>query len=80
MPGPGSYRLKSCDYAGRMETTETATCRYCHQTITRVVPAPFAVLVEGAQPAPWAGADGLARCRAEGGAVVAHEPEHPTSL
>jgi hypothetical protein len=58
-----------------MKTTETGTCRHCHQTITRVVPAPFASLVKGEKPTEWTGEDGRSRCSAGGGAAVAHEPE-----
>ena len=59
-----------------MKTTETATCRHCHQTITRVVPAPFAALAKGEKPTEWAGEDGGSRCSVARGATVAHEPEH----
>jgi hypothetical protein len=60
-----------------MDTTETATCRFCHSTITRVVPSPFAKLVRGAKPTDWAAADGRSLFTAGGGALVKHEPEHP---
>jgi hypothetical protein len=58
-----------------MKTTETATCRHCHQTITRVAPARFAALAKGEKPTEWTGEDGEARCSVGGGASVAHEPE-----
>jgi hypothetical protein len=74
------YGLKSCGYADRMKTTETSTCRYCGKTITRVVPTPFAVIAEGAKPTAWAGEDGGQFCTDQGGARVAHEPEHPVRL
>ena len=63
-----------------MKTTETSTCHYCGKTITRVVPSPFAVMAEGAKPTAWAGADGGQSCTDQGGARVAHEPEHPVRL
>jgi hypothetical protein len=63
-----------------LDTTETATCRFCHNTITRVVPSPFAKLVRGAKPTDWAGADGRSFCAAGDSALVKHEPEHPVSL
>jgi hypothetical protein len=72
--------MKLCDYDCRMETTETATCRYCGKAITREVPAPFKVLVEGAKPTDWADADGGATCTVPGGERVAHAPEHLVNL
>jgi hypothetical protein len=58
-----------------MDTTETATCRYCHKTITRVAPSPFAELVRHKKPTDWTDEDGKRRCSAAGGAHVMHEPE-----
>ena len=40
-----------------MDTTETAPCRFCHNTITRVVPSPFAKLVRWAVSDPIVPAD-----------------------
>jgi hypothetical protein len=37
-------------------------------------------MAEGAKPTAWAGADGGRFCTDQGGARVAHEPEHPVRL
>jgi hypothetical protein len=63
-----------------MDATETATCRFCHNTITRIVPSPFAKLVRGKEPADWSGADGRSFCTAGEGALGKHEPEHSVSV
>ncbi len=63
-----------------MDITETATCRFCHNTITRVVPSPFVNLVHGKKPTDWTGADGRSFCAAGDSALVKHEPEYPASL
>ena len=72
--------MNQSSYAEHMDTTETATCRFCHNTIMRVVPSPFAKLVRGKKPTEWAGADGRSFCTAGDGALAKHEPEHPVSV
>jgi hypothetical protein len=67
-------------YAEQMDTTETATCRFCRSPITRVVPSPFAKLARGAKPTDWTGADGRSFCPAGDSTLVKHEPEHQVSL
>ena len=57
-----------------MDTTDTATCRYCHQTITRAEPTPFAELVHHAKPTAWTDGAGQRLCAAAGSAGALHEP------
>lgn len=63
-----------------MDSTDTATCRYCHQTITRVEPSPFAELVHHTKPTDWTDEAGQQLCAAAGSAGALHEPERLARL
>jgi hypothetical protein len=63
-----------------MDATDTATCRYRRQTITRAEPTPFAELVRHAKPADWTDEAGQQLGAAAGTAGALREPERRAKL